>query len=139
MKRVLFYKPEDIRVEETDIPIPGPGEVVVRNKVTLTCGTDVKTYKRGYRYEPPFAMGHEASGIVHAVGKGVVGFKEGDRVVAHNSAPCNKCYFCKKGQSSMCRRSAAKPVYKRRLCGISEDPGPYCGAEHVSYAGRYGL
>lgn len=89
-------------MEETDIPIPGPGEVVVRNKVTLTCGTDVKTYKRGYRYEPPFAMGHEASGIVHAVGKGVAGFKEGDRVVAHNSAPCNKCYFCKKGQSSMC-------------------------------------
>lgn len=87
---------------ESEIPAPGPGEVVVRNKVSLTCGTDVKTYKRGYRYDPPFAIGHEASGVVHAVGEGVTGFREGDRVVAHNSAPCNKCYFCKKGQHSMC-------------------------------------
>ena len=58
MKRILFYKPGDIRVEDTPIPVPGPGEVVVQNKVTLTCGTDVKTYKRGYRYDPPFAMGN---------------------------------------------------------------------------------
>ncbi|MDR0620871.1 MAG: zinc-binding dehydrogenase [Deltaproteobacteria bacterium] len=102
MKRVLFYKPQDIRVEETDIPIPGPGEVVIRNVVSLTCGTDVKTYKRGYRFEPPFAMGHEASGVVHAAGAGVGKFKVGDRVVAHNSAPCNHCYYCKKGLQSMC-------------------------------------
>ncbi len=102
MKKVSFYAPEDIRVEEAPVPAPGPGEVVVKNKVTLTCGTDVKTYKRGYRYEPPFSMGHEASGIVESVGEGVTKFKRGDRVVAHNSAPCGKCYYCKKGLQSMC-------------------------------------
>lgn len=102
MKRIRFYAPEDIRLEEAEIPSPGFGEVVIKNKVTLTCGTDVKTYKRGYRYEPPFSIGHEASGIVYAIGEGVTKFKLGDRVVAHNSASCGKCYYCKKGQESMC-------------------------------------
>ncbi|MBR3227337.1 MAG: alcohol dehydrogenase catalytic domain-containing protein [Erysipelotrichaceae bacterium] len=102
MKRIMFYAPGDIRCEEAPIPTPGPGEIVMKNKVTLTCGTDVKTYKRGYRYEPPFAMGHEISGVVYAVGEGVTKFKVGDRIVAHNSASCGKCYFCKKGQESMC-------------------------------------
>ena len=102
MKRVMFYSPGDIRVEEAPIPEPGPGEVVIKNKVTLTCGTDVKTYKRGYRYEPPFGFGHEASGIVYAVGPGVENFHVGERVVAHNSAPCGHCYYCKRGDESMC-------------------------------------
>lgn len=102
MKKILFYAPEDIRVEQAEIPTPKDGEVVIKNEVTLTCGTDVKTYKRGYRYEPPFAMGHEAAGIVYAIGKHVSKFKVGDRVVAHNSASCGKCYYCKKGLESMC-------------------------------------
>lgn len=82
MKKIQFYAPGDIRVEEAEIPTPKAGEIVIKNEVTLTCGTDVKTYKRGYRYEPPFGMGHEASGVVYAVGEGVTGFTVGDRVVA---------------------------------------------------------
>jgi len=52
--------------------------------------------------ESPFLFGHEAAGIVVQIGEGVKNFKVGDRVVAHNSAPCNKCYYCKQGQHSMC-------------------------------------
>lgn len=102
MRQVKFYEPKDIRIEEVPVPNPGPGEIVIKNKVTLTCGTDVKTYMRGYRYEPPYTFGHEASGIVSAIGDGVTKFKVGDSVVAHNSAPCNKCYYCKNSLHSLC-------------------------------------
>lgn len=102
MKRIVYHGIQDIRVEEAAIPAAGPGEVVIKNKVTLTCGTDCKMFMRGYRYTPPHLIGHEASGIIRAVGEGVEKFSVGDRVVAHNTAPCHKCYWCKKGQHSMC-------------------------------------
>ena len=103
MKRTVVYGPEDLRIEEIDIPVPGPGDVVIKNEISLTCGTDVKSYKRGYPLmTPPFPLGHESSGTVYAVGENVTKFKVGDRVVSHNSAPCNECYYCKKGLHSMC-------------------------------------
>lgn len=102
MKRIVYHGIQDLRLEEAEIPVPGFGEVVVKNHVTLTCGTDAKMYMRGYRYTPPHLIGHEAAGVVYAVGEGVTKFKVGDRVVAHNTAPCHKCYYCKKGQHSMC-------------------------------------
>lgn len=103
MKAAFFYGPEDIRIEERPIPKAGKGEIVIQNKVALTCGTDVKMYLRGYPlFTPPHGFGHESAGIVAEVGEGVEHFKVGDRVVAHNSAPCNACYYCKQGQHSMC-------------------------------------
>ncbi|UED86721.1 alcohol dehydrogenase catalytic domain-containing protein [Streptomyces profundus] len=102
MKQAVYHGIEDVRIQETEVPVPGPGEIVVRNRVTLTCGTDVKMFMRGYRYEPPHLIGHEAAGVVHAVGEGVTRFAVGDRVVAHNTAPCHACYYCKKGNHSMC-------------------------------------
>lgn len=103
MKKVMFYGPKDIKIEECEIPIPGYGEIVVQNKVALTCGTDVKTYMRGYPGDiPPYGFGHEASGIIYSVGEGVTQFHKGDRVVCHNSAPCQECFYCKKGIHSMC-------------------------------------
>ena len=102
MKQAVYYGIEDVRVEEVEIPTAGPGEIVVKNAVTLTCGTDVKMFMRGYRYDPPHLIGHEAAGVITEVGEGVDRFAVGDRVVAHNTAPCHTCYYCLRGAYSMC-------------------------------------
>jgi len=105
MKAIMFYGPGDARLEEVDIPQPNENEILVKIKAALTCGTDVKTYKRGHPTiikKVPSPFGHEFSGDVVAVGKNVDNFKIGDRVVGGNSAPCFRCYFCKLGLYSQC-------------------------------------
>lgn len=103
MKRAVLWQQQEIRIEEVDVPKPKKGEVLVKNVISTTCGTDVKNYKRGYPLvKPPHLFGHEFSGIVTEIGEGVKKFKVGDRIATHNSAPCNECYYCKKGLYSMC-------------------------------------
>jgi L-iditol 2-dehydrogenase len=103
MKAAMFHNIGDVRIEEVPEPHAGPGEVVIRVESALTCGTDVKTWKRGHPLRRgPGIFGHECSGTVVEVGEGVTKFKTGDRVATHNSAPCGKCYYCKVGVSSMC-------------------------------------
>lgn len=101
----MFYEPGDVRMENIAVPEAGPGEVLVHIGAALTCGTDVKTYKRGHPTlfeELPSPFGHEFGGTVEAVGEGVEGWRAGMRVVAANSAPCNHCFYCKVGDQSMC-------------------------------------
>lgn len=105
MKAAIYYAPNDLRMEEIETPRPGPGEILMKNISALTCGTDLKQYKRGYpkfKEGQKLIFGHESAGIVAEVGDGVTKFKVGDRIAPHNSAPCNKCYFCKIGEHSMC-------------------------------------
>lgn len=105
MTAAVLYGREDIRIERIPAPEPGPGEIVVRVHAALTCGTDLKVYRRGYHarmLKPPATFGHELAGIVHTVGAGVTAFKPNDRVVALNSAPCGECYYCKRGQENLC-------------------------------------
>jgi L-iditol 2-dehydrogenase len=105
MTAAVLYGQEDVRMERVPVPATGPGEIVVRVKAALTCGTDLKVYRRGYHARmlvPPALFGHELAGVVHAVGEGVTRFREGDRVVALNSAPCGQCYFCERGQENLC-------------------------------------
>jgi len=103
----MFYAPEDVRMEDVRVPEPGPGEILVRIEAALTCGTDVKSYKRGHPTlfkTMPSPFGHEFAGEIEAVGDGVEDWNTGMRVVAANSAPCNRCYYCKVGDQSMCER-----------------------------------
>lgn len=103
MRRAVLYQQEDLKIEECEMPEIGDGDVLVKNKVSTTCGTDVKIYKRGYPLlKPPHPFGHEFSGVIARVGRNVKNFREGDRVAVHNTAPCGQCYYCKKGVPSMC-------------------------------------
>lgn len=103
MQAVRFYSPGVLKVEEVPIPHAERGELVVRSSVALTCGTDVKMFKRGHPLaRPPQIIGHEYAGTVVEIGEGVKRFEEGMRVVSANSAPCNKCYYCLSKQPNLC-------------------------------------
>ncbi len=101
----MFHGPDDLRQEELPVPAPAPGELVVRIDAALTCGTDVKTLRRGHPVmipTVPTVFGHELAGTVTAVGAGVGRFRAGDRVVAANSAPCGECRSCLAGRPNLC-------------------------------------
>ncbi len=105
MLAARFYAPMDVRLEEIEVPQPGPGEVLVRVGAATTCGTDLKTYRRGHPLlikHPPSPFGHEVAGTIVEVGTQVAGWRPGARVVVANSAPCNRCFFCRRGQQSLC-------------------------------------
>jgi len=109
------------RIELREVPTPSPkkGELLIKVKAALTCGTDLKAYLRGHSLLPmPGPFGHEFSGVIAGVGRGaklaadivgarspIVGArspKEGDEVMAVHTAPCLKCAYCKKGLYNLC-------------------------------------
>ena len=136
MKAIQFYEPQKIKYEEVNINDPRDGEVQIKIMAALTCGTDVKTYRRGHPVlikRIPSGFGHEFSGIITKIGKNVVGFNVGDRVVAANSAPCGECFFCKRGEHNLCENleflngayaeyiNVPKAIVKRNLLHLPDD------------------
>ena len=108
MKQQVMYLtgPEAIEIREEPMPVPGAGEIVVRIQAATTCGTDVKTFRRGGHprmLQVPTPFGHEFAGSVAAVGENVSLFSEGDRVVVTNSAPCHQCEYCAAGRENLCK------------------------------------
>lgn len=105
MLAAVLYGREDVRTEQVAVPTVGAGEVRVRIGAALTCGTDLKVFRRGYHARmivPPAIFGHEFAGVVDAVGEGVDAWQPGDRVVAANSAPCGCCFFCGIERPELC-------------------------------------
>src|SRR5438445_1714971 len=102
MKAAVLYGKEDLRVEEVPAPPLQPGELRIAIQAALTCGTDLKVFKRGYHAKmiaPPAVFGHELAGIVSEVrSPSPLDFGLGARVVVANSAPCGQCDFCRRGQ-----------------------------------------
>ncbi|MEA5576557.1 zinc-dependent alcohol dehydrogenase [Anabaena sp. UHCC 0451] len=105
MLAALLYGQEDLRLQEVPDPTPADGEVVIKVGAATTCGTDLKVWRRGGHARmltPPTLFGHEAAGAIVAVGAGVHNWQVGNRIVANNSAPCMKCFFCQRQEYSLC-------------------------------------
>ena len=107
MKAAVLHGKEDVRLEEVPVPEPGPGEVLIKVRSALTCGTDLKVFRSGSHAKMleaiPALFGHEYAGVVERVGAGVARWKPGARVVGANSAPCRSCLFCKRGRPNLCK------------------------------------
>ena len=105
MKAAVLYGKEDVRVEELPLQPLQPGEVRIKIEAALTCGTDLKVFKRGYHAKmivPPSVFGHELAGTLVELRTPEPGWQVGDRVVVANSAPCAECFHCTHDQENLC-------------------------------------
>src|SRR4030066_343258 len=100
MKVAVYYRNDDIRIEERPIPVISDKEILVRMRASGICGTDVMEW---YRIKKtPRILGHEMAGEIASVGKSVEGFKNGDRVFVSHHVPCYKCRDCAHGNYTAC-------------------------------------
>lgn len=103
MRAVMYLGPEQLELRQIPIPEPGADEILVRVRAATTCGTDVKTYRRGHpKFPPPFVFGHEFGGDIVKVGSEVKEFKPGMRVTANVFAQCGTCFYCRHDQGNLC-------------------------------------
>src|SRR5258705_9859871 len=91
-----------VTVETIVVPDPGPGEVTVRVQACGVCHTDLHYREGGIGDDYPYLLGHEAAGIVEAVGPDVTGVAPGDFVVLNWRAVCGECRACRRGRSWYC-------------------------------------
>jgi L-iditol 2-dehydrogenase len=121
VKAAILHGRENIQIEDIAPSALKPGEVRIRIEAALTCGTDLKVFKRGYHAKmivPPAVFGHELAGVISEIaalappggervaarpGEGLPNiWAVGDRVVVANSAPCGACFHCRAGQENLC-------------------------------------
>lgn len=113
MRSAVFYGKHDLRVEEREMPKPGPKDVLIQVKACGVCATDVHIYegdKGSAEVTPPIILGHEFSGIVTEVGAQVRNFKAGDRVCIDPNCYCGACEPCRNGFAHYCENMIAYGV-----------------------------
>jgi L-iditol 2-dehydrogenase len=99
----MLVAPRTIEIRDESVRAPADGAILIRVRAALTDGTDLKTYRRGHPLMPmPTRFGHEFSGDVAAVGKGVTGWAPGDAVACAHSAPCGRCFWCLRDEEELC-------------------------------------
>jgi L-iditol 2-dehydrogenase len=105
MRAAVLLGKELIRVEDVASHPLKAGEARVQIEAALTCGTDLKVYKRGYHAKmiiPPALFGHEFAGVISELAPDVTGWRVGERVAVANSAPCGQCFYCHNHQENLC-------------------------------------
>jgi alcohol dehydrogenase len=102
MKAAVFVGPGRIELQERPVPVAGPGQAVIRVTTTTICGTDVHILRGEYPVAPGLIVGHEPVGVVHELGPGVTGYREGQRVIVGAITPCGQCHPCLDGHHSQC-------------------------------------
>lgn len=119
MKALYYPAFGKLVVTERPDPTPGPGEVVLRVAACGLCGSELETFRaQSPRRTPPLVMGHEFCGTVAALGPGVAGLAEGQRVVSHSLVSCGACVRCRRGDTHLCAH--------RQVFGIHR-PGAFAG------------
>jgi L-iditol 2-dehydrogenase len=131
MKALLLSEYKHLAITELPVPVPGTGEVLIRVAACGICGSDVHGYDGGSgRRIPPIVMGHEAAGLVEAVGEGVSIYQAGDRVTFDSTVYCGACEFCRRGEVNLCNHRQVVGV----SCGDYRRAGAF--AEYVSVPER---
>jgi L-iditol 2-dehydrogenase len=131
MKALLLSEYKHLAVADLPTPVPGPGEVLIRVAACGICGSDVHGYDGASgRRIPPIVMGHEAAGIVAAVGEGAASYRVGDRVTFDSTVYCGDCEFCRRGEVNLCEHRQVVGV----SCGDYRRAGAF--AEYVTVPER---
>ncbi len=94
-------------VSDIDIADPGPGEVLVKVHACGVCHSDLSNVNGTFPVPGPIVLGHEAAGVVEAVGAGVTSVKPNDRVIISPIATCGHCYTCLRGDFGVCEQAMA--------------------------------
>jgi len=115
MLAAVYRGVNDVRMETVPVPEIGPGELLVRVHTCGICGTDLKKIATG-SHSAPRIFGHETSGLVARVGKGVKNFQPGDRVMVFHHIPCGECYYCRHKAFAQC------PTYRKVGCTAGFEP-----------------
>jgi L-iditol 2-dehydrogenase len=131
MQALLLSKYRNLELTDFPRPTPGADEILVQVAACGICGSDVHGYDGSSgRRIPPIVMGHEAAGIVAAVGAGVTGFSEGDRVTFDSTIYCGACPYCLRAEVNLCDRRQVLGV----SCGDYRRHGAF--AEYVTVPAR---
>jgi len=121
MKALVHTEPYKFEFKDVPQPRPGDEEILVRVKAVGICGSDVHGYtgQTGRRI-PPIIMGHEASGVVEAVGRNARNVAVGDRITFDSTVYCNQCQWCRLGRVNLCDNrkilGVSIPAFRRDGC-----------------------